>query len=309
MGPLAKAESRLGQRLVLPAVIVILVLVLFPFLWNILLAGRRIRLIDLQSVSLFSGGYIFRNFSRVVGTTGFWEVVKTTIIYSVFGTGLSIGLGLWAAMTMKETFKGRSIIRGFMLFPYVAPVIAVTSVWRLLLNPTFGFTNEWQEQFGLGRVDYLGQREFTLPLGFTEVQFPLALSMVILFEAWRYFPFAYLFMLARLQAVPNELHEAALLDGATPTQSFRHIVWPQLKGVIAVLFLLRFIFTFNKFDDIFLLTGGAAGTDVVSTEVIDWLIGRADVGAAAALSLILAGMLAVFVAVYFFFFYEDESKV
>ena len=86
---------------------------------------------------------------------------------------------------------------------------------------------------------------------------------MIAFEAWRYFPFAFLFMLARLQAVPGELEEAARVDGATPTQRFRHILLPQLRPVIALLAVLRFIMTFNKFDDVYLLTGGGAGTEVV----------------------------------------------
>ena len=81
----------------------------------------------------------------------------------------------------------------------------------------------------------------------------------VLFEAWRSFPFAFLFLTARIQAIPESLEEAATVDGATPTQRFRHIVLPQLLPTIAVLTVLRFIWTFNNFDDIYLLTGGGAG--------------------------------------------------
>ena len=80
-----------------------------------------------------------------------------------------------------------------------------------------------------------------------------------MFEAWRSFPFAFLFLTARIQAIPDSLEEAALVDGATPTQRFRHIVLPQLLPTIAVLTVLRFIWTFNNFDDIYLLTGGGSG--------------------------------------------------
>ena len=141
-----------------------------------------------------------------------------------------------------------------------------------------------------------------------DVTLPLALSTVILFEVWRYFPFAYLFILARLQAIPKDLDEAAIVDGATPVQRFWYITLPQLKAVLAVLFLLRFIWTFNKFDDVFLLTGGAAGTKVITVQILDWLRGRGDVGAASMLSLILAGILVVLVALYFVFFFRSSQE-
>lgn len=97
--------------------------------------------------------------------------------------------------------------------------------------------------------------------------------MVILYQAWRYFPFSFLFILARLQALPGELDEAARVDGATPLQRFWRITLPQLQGVIALLTVLRFIWTFNEFDDIYLLTQGGAGTEVVSVRVFHYLTG------------------------------------
>ena len=93
-----------------------------------------------------------------------------------------------------------------------------------------------------------------------QIDLPIALITVILFEAWRSFPFAFLFLTARLQAVPEVLDEAARIDGATPDASASGTsCWPQLLPTIAVLTVLRFIWTFNNFDDIYLLTGGGAG--------------------------------------------------
>ena len=111
---------------------------------------------------------------------------------------------------------------------------------------------------------------------------------MIAFEAWRSFPFAFLFLTARLQAVPGTLEEAAHVDGATPTQRFRYVVLPQLLPTIAVLSVLRFIWTFNSFDDIYLLTGGGAGTEVVSVRVFNALTARGDIGVASAQALVLA---------------------
>jgi multiple sugar transport system permease protein len=153
--------------------------------------------------------------------------------------------------------------------------------------------------FGWDRpIAFLSQREYTLSLFGAEVDIPLALFTVIAFEAWRYFPFAFLFLLARLQAVPRDLEEAALMDGAAPTQRFRHILLPQLGAVIALLTVLRFIMTFNKFDDVYLLTGGGAGTEVVSVRVYQFLTARFDIGAASAQALVLAAGLVILLIIY-----------
>ncbi len=304
---LKKREARLAYLLILPASAVVLSLVIFPVLWNIALSLQRIRLIDLQNVNLFEIDATLRNFERVVGSSDFWEIIRTTVIYTIGGTVLSIALGLWAALVLQKAFVGRSAVRGLMLFPYVAPVIAVSIVWKTMLNPTFGIVNEGLGGLGFQQVDFLGRRSAELNLGFFSIDVPLALTTVILFEAWRYFPFAFLFILARLQALPKDLDEAAMVDGATISQRFLYVTLPQLRGVLSVLFLLRFIWTFNKFDDVFLLTGGAAGTKVITVDIVDWLRGRADVGAAAALGLILAGILLVLVAIYFKWFFEEET--
>jgi multiple sugar transport system permease protein len=80
-----------------------------------------------------------------------------------------------------------------------------------------------------------------------------------------------------------------------------------MRGVLSVLFLLRFIWTFNKFDDVYLLTGGSAGTEVITVKIVDWLRGRSDIGSAAALSIVLALVLLVLLGIYFKWFYEEEG--
>jgi multiple sugar transport system permease protein len=135
---------------------------------------------------------------------------------------------------------------------------------------------------------------------------PTALLMLLAFESWKSFPFAFLFLLARLQAMPGDIEEAARVDGATPTQVFRHIILPQLAGVIALIAVLRFIFTFNAFDEVYLLTSGAAGTEVLATQVYTLLTARADVGASAAVAMFMAAVLAIFLAIYVKFFGDRE---
>ncbi len=304
---LAGREARLAWILVAPALLIVFALVVFPIVWNVLLSLQRVRLRDLQTINFLDLNLSLDNFDRVIGVRDFWDTLRTTVAYAFFGTVLSLAMGVWAALVVKKAFIGRSLVRGLMLFPYVAPVIAVTFLWRIMLNPQFGIINEWIDDAGIQRIDFLGRRSFELGIFGWQLTLPVALTAVIVFEAWRYFPFAFLFILARLQAMPQDLEEAAMVDGATLSQRFRYVTLPQLRGVLSVLFVLRFIWTFNKFDDVYLLTGGSAGTEVITVKIVDWLQGRADVGSAAALSIVLAGVLMVLLAIYFKWFYEEEG--
>ncbi|MEU5949312.1 sugar ABC transporter permease [Micromonospora sp. NPDC047465] len=287
---LRRREARAGLALVAPTLLVVVAVIGVPVVWTVVLAFQRVRLATLRRTGLF-GEFTMDNVERVLNTPGFADTLWTTLVYSVASTAGSIVLGLVAALVVRRPFRGRTLVRASMLLPYVAPVVAVTFVWQVMLDPQLGVVNDWGRRF-------LG---WDTPVPFLS-QESTALATVIAFEAWRYFPFAFLFLLARLQAVPGELEEAARVDGATPTQRFRHILLPQLLPVIGLLGVLRFIMTFNKFDDVYLLTGGAAGTEVVSVRVYEFLTARTDIGAAAAQAVVLAVVLIVFVLVYLRFF-------
>lgn len=297
---LRRAEARAGMTLITPSVVIVLAVVVLPIAWTIFLAFRELRLIQLRRTGLLGAEFTLDNFVDVFSSDGFWGSLLTTFVYAVAGTALAIGLGLVAALALRQTFRGRTFVRAAMLLPYVAPVVAATFVWGVMLNPQYGVVNAWGTRF-LGWDDpiaFLSQRSAPLSVLGLQVDVPVALCTVIAFEMWRSFPFAFLFLTARLQAAPVSLEEAARVDGATPTQRFRYVVLPQLLPTIAVLSVLRFIWTFNNFDDIYLLTGGGAGTEVVSVRVFEYLIARGDIGTASAQALVLAVVLAVLVGLY-----------
>ena len=303
-GARARRDARAGLALVSPTFIVVLVMVVLPVVWAFVLSFQEIRLLQIQTFDLFGGEYTLSNYDQVLSSSGFLEAARTTLIYSVFGTAGAIGFGLVAALLVRASFRGRGVVRGVLLLPWVAPVVAVTFVWQILLSPQLGFVNAVGTDI-LGwnaPIPFLSQEEGNITLFGISLGVPTALLMVIFYEWWRSFPFAFLFILARLQAAPKELEEAAKVDGATPTQVFWHIILPQLAGVITLIAVLRFIFTFNAFDEIYLLTGGGAGTEVLATQVYSLLIGRADVGASAAVAMFMAAVLAVFLFVYVRFF-------
>jgi len=295
-------ENRAGLAFISPTLVVVLVVVVLPILWTVMLAFQRIRLINLRRAGFF-GDYTFANLELVLTSPGFWTSLWTTLVYTIGATFFSILFGLVAALALRAPFRGRTLVRASVLLPYVAPVVAMTFVWDIMLSPQFGIVNNWGTRFfgWDSPIAFLSQRQYEVSLFGWHFDIPLALLTVIAFEGWRYFPFAFLFLTARIQALPRDLEKAAQMDGATVSQRFRYVVFPQLLPTIALLAVLRFIFTFNEFDDIYLLTGGGAGTQVVSVRVYDLLTSRGDVGAASAQALVLALILMVLVGLYFRF--------
>jgi len=259
---------------------------------------------------LTSGDFTLDNFRKVFNGSDFWPVLWASLYYTIAGTIGALVMGLFAAQLMNMTFRGRSFLRGLYLSPYVAPVIAVALAWVLLLDPGPGGTlNALLIQLGVidGPINFLGQRVAEIRFLGLSFDFPVALTVVIIFEIWRYFPLAMLFILARMQSVSTDIYEAAEIDGATPIQQFRFISLPQLMGIMAVLFLLRFIWTFNKFDDIFLLTGGAAGTRTLTVNVYEQAFAVSNLGAGAAVAVVVFLILLVFSVIFFKFSPEDDA--
>jgi multiple sugar transport system permease protein len=264
--------------------------------WNVVLSFQPIQMGDLASINLFD----FTNLSLDNYAAGldrqFWSGLRVTLIYTFFGTVLSILVGLWAALVTRKPFPGRNFFRAFLLFPYVAPMVSSAFIWRFMLDKHTGIINALWRGLGNEPVAWLTTRSLTFNMFGWEMTMPVALTTLIIFEGWRYFPFAFLFITARMHAIPETLYEAAKMDGAGPLQRFWHITLPQLKTAISILFLLRFIWTFYKFDDIFLLNGGTSGTTVLSILIYRWLFARRNIGIAAAIGVLLAGLLVLLAA-------------
>jgi multiple sugar transport system permease protein len=245
---------------------------------------------------LTNAEFTFENFARLFDSRDFWTVIWATLFYTVFGTIGALVVGLFAALLLNNSFRGQGILRGFYLFPYVAPVIAVAFSWVILFDPFSGSVNALLVQMGVTEesINFFGER-------------PLALIMVTVFEIWRYFPLSFLFILARMQSIDSDMYEAADMDGASPFQKFRYLSLPQLMGILSVLFLLRFIWTFNKFDDIFLLTGGNAGTRTLTVNVYEQAFALSNIGAGAAVAVVILLVLLVFSWGFFRFLSREEG--
>lgn len=239
--------------------------------------------------------FTFDNFRMIFEAREFLDVLYATLFYTIVGTFGALIVGLFAALLLNISFPGKGFLRGLFLFPYVAPVIAVAFAWVILLDPFSGSINALLKQMQVidSPINFFGER-------------PLALIMVTVFEIWRYFPLSFLFILARMQSIDTDMYEAAEMDGASPFQQFWYLSIPQLLGILSVLFLLRFIWTFNKFDDIFLLTGGNAGTRTLTVNVYEQAFAISNIGAGAAVAVVVFACLVLF-SIFFFRFVSQEE--
>ncbi|NCX86628.1 MAG: sugar ABC transporter permease [Rhodobacteraceae bacterium] len=244
---------------------------------------------------LTNSEFTLKNFAYIFDSSEFWTVIYATLFYTVFGTIGALVVGLFAALLLNIDFRGKGLIRGLYLFPYVAPVIAVAFAWVILFDPFSGSINALLVQMEVvdTPINFFGQK-------------PYALIMVTVFEIWRYFPLSFLFILARMQAIDVEMYEAADMDGASPFQIFWYLSLPTLMGILSILFLLRFIWTFNKFDDIFLLTGGSADTRTLTVNVYEQAFAVSNIGAGSAVAVVIFVFL-LFFSIFFFRYLNREE--
>lgn len=245
---------------------------------------------------LTNNEFTLDNFRRIFDSKEFSSVLWATTFYTVVGTIGALVVGLFAALLLNKSFRGQGILRGLYLFPYVSPIIAVAFTWVTLFDPFSGSINALLIQMGVANeaINFFGQK-------------PLALIMVTVFEIWRYFPLSFLFILARMQSIDSDMYEAADMDGASPFQKFWYLSLPQLLGILSVLFLLRFIWTFNKFDDIFLLTGGNAGTRTLTVNVYEQAFAVSNIGAGAAVAVVIFLVLLVFSVLFLRYASREEG--
>jgi multiple sugar transport system permease protein len=278
---LEQKEAFLGYALIAPAILLVGAVILYPVGYNVYLSFTTVPLTPDQAPTWVG----LEHYQRLLSSGEFWEALQNTVVFTFFSDVLATLAGLGAALLFNRKFRGRRIARGLMLLPYVAPLIAVAYVWQWLLDPLYGLI-PWifSDVLGMyaGEIDLLNNAK-------------TALAMVIFFDAWRYFPFAFLMLIARVQSIPSDMYEAAKIDGAGRLAQFKDITLPELKYVIATVFLLRWIWNFNKFADIWLLT---RKVNTLPLYAYQTAFANYNMGQAAAISMVLFVALMVFVMVY-----------
>jgi multiple sugar transport system permease protein len=211
------------------------------------------------------------NFAKLATDAVFWRDLWQTTYFTVVSVGLEFLLGLGAALLLNRIRIGRTFATSSVIMPWALPTVVAATMWSLMLNDRIGLVNSVLTQVGVlsEPVIWLGPR--------------LAMISVILADVWKTTPFVALILLAGLKSIPRHYYEAAALDGAGRWQAFKAITLPLLRPFIAVALLFRIMDAFRIFDVIWILTGGASGTETVSVYIYKTLFRYADLGYGSAL--------------------------
>lgn len=273
-GSLPKADRAFGLKLAAPAIIILIVLLAIPTILTIIYS-----LHDVPPNGASFGPFVgIENYSIIFTSPVFWRSVTVTAIFSVGFVVFSTVIGLAMALLLNQRFFGRGLARALLIIPWATPWLVIGILWKWFADGSVGGLNAVLVQLHI-LSDY---REF-LSDPF------LALPLVILATVWRQASFAGILLLAGLQTLPEELGEAAALDGANVWDRFVHITLPWLRPVLITVTVLNVIYAFLQFDVVFAMTQGGPGdaTQVLSILIYRQLFGVTHIGVGSALAVVL----------------------
>ena len=282
-----------GWLLLAPSLLLIGGLILYPILYNLWLSFFDKH--AFMPVQAFVGLRHYRYFAT---DPEFWSSFYYGVVYAAVTMAFQLVLGVAAALLLNEAFRGRNLLRGVVLFPYLIPTIVAVILWKWLLNDSYGLVNHLLLVAGVvhAPVAWLGK--------------DYIMSSLIIISVWQFFPFVVVTYLARLQTIPPELYEVARVDGATAWRRFMHITLPATRTVLFVIILLRSIWMFTKFDTVWLMAGDGAVSRYIRTLPV-YAYARSftylQAGMGAALAVLMFGMLLAGTAVYFRLFRDEEA--
>jgi len=287
-----RKSALVGWLLLAPSLVLLGGLVVFPVLYNVWLS-----LFDKHAFMPVQAFVGLRHYRYFASDPEFWTSFYYGSVYAGVTMVLQLGVGVPAALLLNEGFRGRNLLRGVVLFPYMIPTIVAVILWKWLLNDSYGLVNHLLMSAGLVRapVAWLGP--------------DYIMASLIVTSVWQFFPFVVVTYLARLQTIPPELYEAATVDGASAWRRFVHVTLPQTAGVLFVIVLLRSIWMFTKFDTVWLMAGDGGVSRYIRTLPV-YAYARSftylQAGMGAALAVIMFAMLVTATAVYFRMFRRDE---
>jgi multiple sugar transport system permease protein len=266
-----REERRLGAGMLTPALAVIALVAAYPICYALWLSLNEYSVIT-PGLSRFVG---LDNYREALGSVKFWEAMETTILFTVISVSLELVIGLGMALVMHRAFRGRAVLRAVVLVPWAILTVVTAITWRTIFEPELGFANTMLSALSLpgGDVVWLGEEGY-------------ALAVMIFADVWKTAPFMALLLLAGLQGIPDELHDAAKVDGATTWQRFRNITLPLLVPAITVALIFRTLDALRVFDLPYVLTKGANGTETLSLLAQAELVANRNTGLGSALAVL-----------------------
>lgn len=296
-----RGERRFVVTMLVPAFFFLVMLYLYPVAFNVWNSFTDLSLYGLRRGGQWVG---LANYVELLQSPDFRRVVLNTVVWlTIVGVGVRILLGLALALLLNSRVVAKyrlvTVSRVLLLVPWATPPIVAIVAWRWLLNPQLGGVN--QALMAAGLVDqpiaFLAERAWVWP----------ALITIV---TWNTLPLVTLTFLASLQSLPQELVEAAEVDGASGLQRLRHVVLPHLKPAIIVMTLLSTFWTFNNFVYVWLTTGGGPGlyTNVMATDVYIKAFIDGRMGYSSAIGVVMAAVMTAFGLVYLRYVAERELK-
>jgi multiple sugar transport system permease protein len=266
-----------------PAFLYLFFFIAYPFCMSIWLSVSNARVGSPEYH--FSG---LQNYTRLFADPTFWQTVRNSFVFTFGSEAIRLIIGLPLAFALNRPFKGKRIAQGLILIPFVIPIALSALAWKWMFDSLYSVINWMLMQAGI--IEYPWQW-----LG----EPGLAMWSVIILNVWRGFPFSAVILLAGLTAVPQEVIEAAKIDGAGPFQRFHYVVVPIVRPILAVGLLYSIIFSFTDFSAVWLLTQGGPynTTHVFGTYAYNIGINAGDIGMGAAITLFIFPFLAVIVMV------------
>lgn len=268
-----KSDKVLGYILLIPTFLVIYMMIGYPLL-NAVYLSFTDKVVGKAEKWVFLG-----NYKALIKDPVYWKVLGNTVTYTVVTILSKLVIGMGLALLLNQNFKGRTFFRTALLIPWAIPGMVAAQTWRWMYDSTYGIINSILIRSGLLEmpVPWLSSPKITL-------------YSAALVNIWRGIPFFLFSILGGLQMIDNQIYEAARLDGANGVQQFRYITVPTIASVISITTLLSTIWTFNDFENIFLVTGGGPvySSAVISTYTYDlsFIQNSLSKGMAAAVSVI-----------------------
>lgn len=274
-------DWRLAALFLAPTALLVGALILLPIAQSIVTSTTERHGQD----SVFVG---LDNYLALANDEQFRAGVVNSFVFTAYAEVFKVVLGLAAALLLHHRRRGRAVLAGLLLLPWVVPTVVTAFSWRALLDPIFGSVNTLLTESGIGPLLVSAHLVDSWPAGWLSDP-SLAMPSVILVNVWKGVPFFTVAFLAGLKAIPADLYEAATVDGSSPWQRFVHVTLPGLRHVITVTVTLSSIWTFNNFDLIWLLTQGGPGNVTAPYVLVAYskAILQLQYGAGAAVTLVM----------------------
>jgi ABC-type sugar transport system permease subunit len=283
---LERHKRMIGYLLMTPSLVILSLVLAFPLAHAFYLSLFNVRFFAGRVITSFIG---FENYLSVILDESWWRSFLNTLYFVLADITVGMFLGFITALALNRIFRLRSLVVGAILLPYVLPPIVHALIWKWAFNADYGFINQTLLSLGFIRKSVYW---LTDP--------KLVLWALILANLWQGTAFATIIYLGGMKSIPDELYEAARIDGATRTQQVLHITWPLLKPFTQLLLVMKTILTFKLFELVYAVTGGgpAGRTRVVSYEIYRTAFESYKFGRATAMSYVLLGIVALIVLLF-----------